>query len=269
MPQIQSETELRLMVQHPVAYPALNLSYDSIMAKSTLIASPDVLAAAEGLSSMAQSSLAGPREGSTNLGTRHSKDDSEVTQNGSSGSPTSRYFDALAAHLRIDHWTNVSVTNRYAAGAISMYLDTEHLMLRLFDPETFLNDLISTDNDYCSAFLVNSLLALASQIYVKEDPKASIKSLEFEKEARLLWRADREDSIPNLAGLMFLYIAMANNGNGNQGAANYVFEAGEMAKRMELFGVHDKIAASRTQLQSEEAKYALRQASWGLFNIYK
>ncbi|KAJ4400460.1 hypothetical protein N0V91_008714 [Didymella pomorum] len=181
------------------------------MAKSTLIASPDVLAAAEGL----------------------------------------------------------SITNRYAAGAISMYLDTEHLMLRLFDPETFLNDLISTDNDYCSAFLVNSLLALASQIYVKEDPKASIKSLEFEKEARLLWRADREDSIPNLAGLMFLYIAMANNGNGNQGAANYVFEAGEMAKRMELFGVHDKIAASRTQLQSEEAKYALRQASWGLFNIYK
>ncbi|KAF3039838.1 dolichyl-phosphate beta-glucosyltransferase, partial [Didymella keratinophila] len=238
------------------------------MAKNTLIASPDVLAAAEGLSSMAQSSLAGPREASAKLDTQHSKDAPDTTQSDNSKAPISRYFDALAAHLRIDYWTNVSVTSRYAAGAISMYLETEHLMLRLFDPETFLNDLINTNSDYCSAFLVNSLLALASQIYVKEDPKASTKSLEFEKEARLLWRADSEDSIPNLAGLIFLYIAMANNGNGDQGAANYVFEAGEMAKRMQLFGVHDKIAASRPQLRSEEAKYALRQASWGLFNIY-
>lgn len=269
MPQIHSETELRLMVQHPIAYPALNLSYDSIMAKSTLIASPDVLAAAQGLSSMAQSSVAGPHEAATTLDTQHSKSNPDAKQSDDSVKPVPRYFDVLAAHLRIDYWTSVSVTDRYAAGAISMYLDTEHLMLRLFDAETFLNALIHKESDYCSAFLVNSLLALASQIYVKKDPEASIKSLEFEKEARMIWRADSEDSIPNLAGLIFLHIAMANNGNGDQGAANYVFEAGEMAKRMELFGLHDTITASRPQLQSEQAVYALRQASWGLFNIYK
>lgn len=108
---------------------------------------------------------------------------------------------------------------------------------------------------------------MASQIYVKEDPKAPIKSLQFEKEAQLLWRDDSEDFIPDLAGLVFLYIAMANNGNGDQGAVKYVFEAGVIAKRMEFFGVHDTITASQSQPQSEEAKYALSPAFWDLFNI--
>lgn len=61
----------------------------------------------------------------------------------------------------------------------------------------------------------------------------------------MLWRAGSEDSIPNLAGLMFIYIGMANNDNVDQGVANYVFEAEEMAKRMEFFGVHDTITASQ------------------------
>lgn len=85
----------------------------------------------------------------------------------------------------------------------------------------------------------------------------------------MLWRADSEDSIPNLAGLIFLHISLANNGSGGQGATDYVFEASSMAKRMGLFGVHDEIAASQSHSQSEEAQYALRQVSWGLFNIYK
>lgn len=77
----------------------------------------------------------------------------------------------------------------------------------------------------------------------------------------MIWRADSEDSIPSLAGLIFLYIELANNGNGDRGTANYVSEAGEMAKRMELFGNHDAITTSQPQPQSEQALYAPRQAS--------
>jgi hypothetical protein len=236
------------------------------MAKATLVASPDVLAAAEGLPEMAQSSRAGPDNVSACSEVPLSRENPDLAQNGSSGS---RYLHALAAHLRIDYWTSVPVTDRYAAGVIAHYLETEHSMLRLFDPETFLNDLIHNKSNFCSAFLVNSLLAFASQMYAKHDPTASRKSLEFERAARILRRADREDSIPNLAGLIFLHMSMANNGNGDQGAANCIFEASSMAKRMELFDVHDNITASRSQLQTEEAQYALRQVSWGLYNIYK
>lgn len=269
LPDIQSETELKLMVQQPLAYPAVNLSYKSIMTKNTLIASPDVLAAAEGLSSLAQSSYTSSRDDAASPGNQQDKDDSDPKPKGSSEPPTPRYFSVLETHLHIDYWTSVPTTNRYAAGAIAHYMETEHPMLRFFDPETFLNDLLQNNSDFCSPFLVNSLLAIASQTYAKQDSTALIKSLEFENEARMLWRADHADSIPNLAGLLFLYIAMMNNGNGHQGAGNYVFEAGKMAERMKVFDVLDTIATSQSQLQSEEAQYALRQASWGFYNVYK
>jgi hypothetical protein len=56
----------------------------------------------------------------------------------------------------------------------------------------------------------------------------------------MLWRADRGDSLPNLAGLTLLHIAVANNGDRGYGAECYISEVVEMAKRMQFFGVHDR-----------------------------
>ncbi|KAH6625573.1 hypothetical protein C7974DRAFT_377071 [Boeremia exigua] len=85
----------------------------------------------------------------------------------------------------------------------------------------------------------------------------------------MLWRAECDDSAPNLAGLTLLYVAMANNGNGGQVAARYIAGAGRMAKRMRLFGIADRVTALESRLQREEAQYAFRQATWGPFNAYK
>jgi hypothetical protein len=74
---------------------------------------------------------------------------------------------------------NVFVTDLYVAGALSTYLMTSHPMLRLFDAELSLNDAIQTKNEFCSEFLVNCLLTLASQLYCKTDPTAAGKSLEI------------------------------------------------------------------------------------------
>lgn len=269
LPQIHSETELRLMIRHPVAYPAFNLSHDSIISKRTLVDSPEVFPTQQAVPGIPVSSSAGLRESSTESDAQRDSGFQASGQDEAPGSSTSRYFDALVNHLHIGYWTSVTITDRFAAGAIALFLETDHTMLRLFDAQAFLNDLIHLRTDCCSAFLVNGLLAFASQAYSTIDPTAATKSLEFEKEARMLWRADADDSVPNLAGTMLLYMAMANNNNGSQGAANYIFEAGEMAKRMKLFGVHDRLTALQSHLLTEEAQYAFRQATWGIFNAYQ
>jgi hypothetical protein len=72
------------------------------------------------------------------------------------------YLDARLQQLKITFWTSVPVTNQYAAGAIALYLITDHPFLSLFDPELFVGDLITERLDFCSPFLVSSLLAFAS-----------------------------------------------------------------------------------------------------------
>lgn len=269
VPHIHSKTELRLQLHHPIAYPALNLSYDSIISKRTLLDSSKVFVVKQSVMDTPATANANTREASTK-----GEGDCDDTHRGRSHhkppvESKSAFSVAHASHLHISYWTSVSVTAEYAAGAIALYLETDHPMLRLFDAEAFLNDLIHMRSQFCSAFLVNSLLAFASQAYCKTDPIAAAKSLEFEEEAQALWRADHEDSAPNLAGLMLLYISMVNNGNGDQGAVGYVSESGEMAKRMKLFGVHDRITALDSYLPSEGAQYAFRQAAWGHFNAYQ
>lgn len=266
MPQIRSEGELKLMVQHPIAYPALNLSYNSVMSKKTLVDSLPALPIGERAPDLRIASAISTL-GPLDLHVRSDNSRENLKQSDESDITATQWTDALESHLDIGFWTSVPVTEHYAANAISMYLRTDHLMLRLFDAGTFLNDLIERKCDTCSPFLVSSLLAFASQAYSRSDPGATGKSLEFEKEARMLWRTDGEDSLSNLAGLVLLYISMANNRNGNEGALSYICEAGEMAKRMQLFGVRDRIATLESLLATDDAQYAFGQTAWGVFNV--
>lgn len=256
------------MVRHPLAYPALNLSHSSITSKKTLVDSPQVSTTEEGSLDCSRAGSTDAQAESSDPNDHRDNDRRYPKRSGVSNSATD-CTEALAHHLQIDYWTSVSVTNRYAASTISTYLATDHTMLRLFDAMAFLNDLIYKKSTSCSPFLVNSLLAFASQTYSTMDPTAAGKSLEFEKEARILWRADSDDSPPNIAGHVLLYLSMANNGTGYQGAASYISEAGEMAKRMQLFGVHDRITTLEPYLMTDEAQYAFEQAAWGVFNVLK
>lgn len=60
--------------------------------------------------------------------------------------------------LDIHYWTNVSISNGLAARCISLYLETDHPLLCLFDPELFVSDLTSGQTRHCSSLLVNALL---------------------------------------------------------------------------------------------------------------
>ncbi|KAJ3942151.1 uncharacterized protein N0V96_007645 [Colletotrichum fioriniae] len=63
--------------------------------------------------------------------------------------------------LNIAFWTVVPISNQDAAEVISLYLETDHPILGLFDADLFLNDLVNGEVRYCSSLLVNALLAFA------------------------------------------------------------------------------------------------------------
>ena len=69
--------------------------------------------------------------------------------------------DERLGHIVISTWTKVPVTNEFAARAISLYLETDHPLLGLFDADLFLDDLVSGQINFCSPLLVNALLCWA------------------------------------------------------------------------------------------------------------
>jgi hypothetical protein len=266
------------MTQHPAAYPASNLTSDAILSSNTLLETARILAfdMPSGSKSQLMANTIGcsdvlatclqPRQNHSDL--QPATDPQQVKGNEVTGASSTKYFDPLLNCLHISFWTAVSVTNHYAAGAISAYLGTDHAILRFFDVASFLNDLIHMRSDHCSSFLVSSLLAMASQQYSTEDPIAPMKSFEFEKEAEMLWRAKLDDSVPNVAGCMLLYASIALHGQGGENAVTYVLEACKMAKRMKLFGVGDPLTDTQISSLTEEAQRALAQTTWATFDFY-
>ncbi|PVH90833.1 hypothetical protein DM02DRAFT_734403 [Periconia macrospinosa] len=274
LPQIHSQTELQLMVQHPAAYPALNLTHDAIMSSNTLLETLKILPFDIPCRSKSQpvanipgcSDVLGPKQDHSDI--QPTNDSQHTEENEVHGASKSTYFDPLLRSLHIGFWTSVSVTDHYAAGAISAFLVTDHSILRLFDVKSFLNDLIHLRSDHCSPFLVSSLLAFASQQYSTEEPLAAAKSFEFEKEAEMIWRAKLDDSMPNITGLILLYTSIACHGQGGPNAESYIHEATEMCKRMKLFGVRDLLTDAQISSPAGEDQRAGAQTAWGAFNYY-
>lgn len=86
-----------------------------------------------------------------------------VKRNSAAAGPTqpSRYCDHRLRCLNLPFWTTIPISNDFAACAISHYLETDHGHNGYFDVDLFLNDLVERRLEYCSAFLVSSLLSLA------------------------------------------------------------------------------------------------------------
>jgi len=90
-------------------------------------------------------------------------------------------------------------------------------------------------------------------------------SYEFEKEAELLWRAEKKDNVLTTAGLMLLYLSYVGYGRNGE---EFLQEASNMAKRLQLFGVRDSLNTEQIQSLSHGAQRALSQTAWGVFNLY-
>jgi hypothetical protein len=74
--------------------------------------------------------------------------------------------DVRLDNIEIRLWTDVVVSNRFAAEAISLYLEMNQPWWAFFDVDQFLEDLISGETQFCSRLLVNALLAWACVCHV-------------------------------------------------------------------------------------------------------
>lgn len=72
------------------------------------------------------------------------------------------YCDARLRDVCFQYWTRVPVSDEYAASLLSVYLENEHAIVGTFDVQTFLDGLVEGRGDFCSSFLVSSILCLAS-----------------------------------------------------------------------------------------------------------
>jgi len=75
--------------------------------------------------------------------------------------PIPSYCDERLHRLEISNWTSITINNDFAARVISLYLETDHPILGLFDADLFLDNLISGKLHFCSPLLVSALLCWA------------------------------------------------------------------------------------------------------------
>jgi hypothetical protein len=181
LPPVYSHQELELMVQHPRVYPALDPQYDEMLwrssgmsrAKKTKLGDMQELVN-ENLHS-SHSSISINKSRILGAGPIHISDqpnfesttsgahlDTSTSEHQVGTQPMKGYFNAQLSQVNISRWTCVPISNEFAAEAISLYLDTDHPFLGLFDAELFVGALVEGSSDFCSSFLVSSLLAFAS-----------------------------------------------------------------------------------------------------------
>ena len=70
-------------------------------------------------------------------------------------------YDQRLHQLDIGYWTTVDIRNEIAARIISHYFETDHPNFSFFDPNLLIGDLVNHRLQFCSAWLVNALLAYA------------------------------------------------------------------------------------------------------------
>ncbi|PTB75254.1 N-terminal fungal transcription regulatory domain-containing protein [Trichoderma longibrachiatum ATCC 18648] len=174
--------------------------------------------------------------------------------------------DSRLEKLDISRWTNVNISNEYAARAISLYLETDHPLLGFFEPNQFVSDLIAGKTDHCSRLLVNALLYWSCQLYCAQDLESGSLTLAFCSEAESILNDERgNDSLLNLVALQFMSLGYLGQGRDTV-VLTYLNEASEMAVRMGLFGVAHNQKQEEMSNLSEPERSAHLYAAWGSFN---
>ncbi|KAK8064204.1 hypothetical protein PG996_008856 [Apiospora saccharicola] len=180
------------------------------------------------------------------------------------------YCDERLKDLNIGYWTRVPLDNVFAASAISLYLESEHPFFGVFDADLVVDDLVYQRVDFCSPFLVVSLLYMACQSFTSVDIKSSSLVPALFHEAQKLYKAEAADNRPvTIAATMLL--GFASTMAGREPLALELFaSARRKAVEMGLFGVprpqyvDDHWEAWR--LLSSDQLRERAQVAWGTYN---
>ncbi|KAF4122284.1 hypothetical protein GMORB2_7276 [Geosmithia morbida] len=223
----QDSIEFELMARHPILYPA-EIPLDRI---------PNV-AGKHSRAGLGQQPVTAARDVGSDL------------------------VDPRLALVDFQTWTAIPIDSSDAAMAISRYLDLDHDILGLFDPELFLQDLVWHGTEFCSPLLVNALLGWtcldALLLTDSQEPPSSA----FFAAALDQWDSQpTPDSYPTLAALQLLSLTALFAGNGRKSRQLHL-DAIDMGTRMRLMVNSAGVQEPLPGLDSRAAS----QAAWGLFS---
>lgn len=153
LPPTQTPLEFELVVQHPSVYPSLVPLDLASLDLQLLDIPPLAVDRREGTGS----SLLPRMQGATEKGGR-TVDPKAIMAKGFDGNAIDT-VDARLEQLDITPWTNIAISNRFAAEAITLYLQMNQPWWAFFDTDLFLEDLIRGQTRFCSRLLVNAILA--------------------------------------------------------------------------------------------------------------
>ncbi|KAI0554357.1 hypothetical protein F4679DRAFT_597404 [Xylaria curta] len=240
--------ESELKAHYPISFPSLPPINPSILAKSDLLRPQPSLSSAIRLNGRdivipnAPSELSQLPEKSAN------------------------YYNEKLKYLQADFWTHIRISNDFTARVISLYLETDHPLLGLFNPYLFIDDLVSKRTNYCSKFLFHALMFLGCQMYSAFDESAIQYANDFYQIAESLWKTEK-DSYSSMAGAILLSTSLLGHGK-DYAVLSYAIDAMNIGTRLGLFGDSQPPASAHISGADmvENDLSAQCYAAWGVFN---
>ncbi|KAF4456621.1 Conidial development protein fluffy [Fusarium austroafricanum] len=180
--------------------------------------------------------------------------------------PERVYCDRRLGHVPFNHWTRVPISDEYASSLLSVYFENEHAIIGTFDIDPFLDDLVDCSGQFCSSFLVSSLLCLASSCFSSLDPRAFPLVTAFLGEAEALWKAERSsDSVVNISALITFAVVTMMQGKDNISLELFA-DGRHMAERMCLIGVrHTAQLSEKFHQLPPKSLRASAHAAWSCY----
>jgi hypothetical protein len=169
--------------------------------------------------------------------------------------------------LKINYWTNVSITDELAINALCLYFDTDHTLIGSFEPDTFVHDLVTKKKGfYCSSLMVNALMFWACQMYSAMHDEVDTLVDDFATEAERLWASEgRSLRLTDIIAAQYMSLSYQARGTG-RAVLNYLSQAVELGTSMGLFGVEQEMARSIMGPLSPVLLRTTSYSAWGIFN---
>ncbi|KAK2031992.1 hypothetical protein LX32DRAFT_237142 [Colletotrichum zoysiae] len=258
LPPTQSGMESEFQISHPFAYPVLEpLDPDSANVYGWFSPVPEPQGSGRQETSGINLQLPAPFRQENATGTSSSAPNA---------SPDRGQLAAQLKNLTMSHWSRTPIDDEFTSKILSHFFAAHYPIFACFDAQQFLDDLVERRLDYCSPFLVTSVLTLACQSYTTFDMRSASFSVAFQQEAKILWTAERShDNALNLAAMCYLAMAAGMSGHEDMAFA-LLKDIRAMATRMNLFGVQptDELLGVFHQLPLEKFK-AMATAAWGTY----
>ncbi|RYC81304.1 hypothetical protein BFJ63_vAg15801 [Fusarium oxysporum f. sp. narcissi] len=175
--------------------------------------------------------------------------------------------DSQLEEIDISYWTKVPISNETAAAMISLFLETDQTILGFIDADLFVESLVERKPQFCSTFLVSTILYVACHAYTASDLNSvAVGGLCF-REAERLFRAEGlSDDLVTLAAINIFSLACFFHGNDK--LAKELLAAGRhMGRRLGLYDVPlDSPSSLAFQELPDDLVRMTAHVAWSTYN---